>query len=102
MSDERDVVSRGVYEQVAWERDIAIQQLKELGYSLGEKINKLSDKQRISELEDVCASTNAQYEAFVDEVEQILIDCEPNDIGMEVALTRLRELVGLNPYKYRL
>lgn len=27
-----DVVSRGVFEQVVWERDIAIQKLKELGY----------------------------------------------------------------------
>ncbi len=33
-----DVVSRGVFEQVMWERDIAIQQLKELGYEFGEKI----------------------------------------------------------------
>lgn len=32
-----DMVSRGVFEQVMWERDIAITQLKELGYGLGEK-----------------------------------------------------------------
>ena len=32
-----DMVSRGVFEQVMWERDVAIDQLKELGYSLGEK-----------------------------------------------------------------
>ena len=31
-------VSIEVYKQVVWERDIAIGQLKELGYSLGEKI----------------------------------------------------------------
>lgn len=31
-------VSLGVYEQIRWERDIAIEQLKELGYGLGEKI----------------------------------------------------------------
>ena len=33
-----DTVSRGVFEQVRWERDIAIEQLHELGYELGQKI----------------------------------------------------------------
>lgn len=33
-------VPRGAYEQVRWERDVAIEQLKELGYGLGEKIRK--------------------------------------------------------------
>lgn len=33
-----DVVSKGAYDQVAWERDVAIQQLREdYGVSLGEK-----------------------------------------------------------------
>lgn len=32
-----DVVSRGVFEQVMWERDVAIEQLKDLGYGLGKK-----------------------------------------------------------------
>lgn len=32
-----DSVSRGVFEQVMWERNVAIDQLKELGYGLGEK-----------------------------------------------------------------
>ena len=32
-----DMVSREVFEQVMRERDIAINQLKELGYGLGEK-----------------------------------------------------------------
>ena len=35
-----DTVSRVVYEQIMWERDIAIQQLKDLGYGLGEKPRK--------------------------------------------------------------
>ena len=34
---ESSTVSLGVFEQVKWERDVAIEQLKELGYSLGEK-----------------------------------------------------------------
>lgn len=32
-------VSIGAYKQVAWERDIAIEQLHELGYELGQKID---------------------------------------------------------------
>lgn len=32
-----DVVSMDVVKQFMWERDMAIEQLKELGYSLGEK-----------------------------------------------------------------
>ena len=32
-----DTVSLGVFEQVMWERDTAIEQLKELGYGFGEK-----------------------------------------------------------------
>ena len=38
-----DTVSRGVFEQVMWERDIAIDQLKELGYELGQKIEPCDD-----------------------------------------------------------
>ena len=30
----------GAFEQIKWERDIAIGQLEELGYSLGEKIRE--------------------------------------------------------------
>ena len=36
-------VSFGVHQQVAWERDVAIEQLRELGYSLGEKIITCKD-----------------------------------------------------------
>ncbi len=32
-----DVVSKGLYEQIKWERDLAIEQLQEYGVSLGEK-----------------------------------------------------------------
>lgn len=34
-----DVVSRKTFEQIKWERYIAVEQLKELGYGLGEKIH---------------------------------------------------------------
>lgn len=33
-----DVVSRGVFDQVMWERDIALEQLADLGLCLGQKI----------------------------------------------------------------
>ena len=32
-----DVVSRGLYDQIKWERDVAIEQLESYGISLGEK-----------------------------------------------------------------
>ena len=35
--NKEDMVSRGTLDQIMWERDTAIQQLKDLGYSLGEK-----------------------------------------------------------------
>ena len=38
-----DTVSRGVLEQVMWERDTAIEQLRELGYGLGQKIEPCDD-----------------------------------------------------------
>lgn len=34
-----DVVSRGLFEQYKWERDVAISQLNALGLSLGQKID---------------------------------------------------------------
>lgn len=36
----KEFVSLETYKQVAWERDIAIEQLRELGYELGEKIRE--------------------------------------------------------------
>lgn len=38
-----DCVSRGVFEQVVWERDTAIEQLRKLGYELGQKIEPCDD-----------------------------------------------------------
>lgn len=34
-----DVVSKGLYEQIKWERDVALAQLEEYGVSLGEKVD---------------------------------------------------------------
>lgn len=38
-----DTVSRGVFEQVMWERDTAIEQLRKLGYELGQKVEPCED-----------------------------------------------------------
>ena len=35
----KDVVSKELYEQTKWERDIALSQLEKLGLGLGEKID---------------------------------------------------------------
>lgn len=41
--NKEETVSLGVFEQVKWERDIALGQLKELGYGFGEKIRTDED-----------------------------------------------------------
>ena len=38
--------SRALIEQIRWERDLAIGQLEELGYGLGEKIQTQSERKR--------------------------------------------------------
>lgn len=38
-----ETVSLEAFKQVKWERDIAIEQLKELGYGLGQKIESSGD-----------------------------------------------------------
>lgn len=45
-----DVVSRATFEQVMWERDVAIQQLKDLGVGFGEKNRKENSKMTIKDL----------------------------------------------------
>lgn len=48
-------VSRGVFEQVMWERNIAIEQLHELGYEFGQKIEQCADTiSRERAIKDVC------------------------------------------------
>ena len=53
-----DCVSLEVYKQVTWERDIAIAQLKELGYEFGEKIRTSED----------CVSRQATLDAIIKEL----------------------------------
>lgn len=54
-NQDRGVISLGVYEQVRWERDVAISQLKELGYGLGEKIREGYKKMGKPTLADIAA-----------------------------------------------
>ena len=41
-----DVVSRGVLEQVMWERDLAVSQLAEIGKGVGEKMDDVAEVKR--------------------------------------------------------
>lgn len=84
---------RGAYNQVVWERDIAVSQLNDLGYSLGEKIDKLSDKQKVSELEDVVASLQCQIEVMHNDIETILLEGENTEIGRKITIERLKEYI---------
>ena len=44
-----DAVERGVFEQVAWERDIAVGQLSDIGKSFGEKMDDVAKVVRCRE-----------------------------------------------------
>lgn len=54
-NQDRGVVSVGLYEQVRWERDVAISQLEELGYGLGEKTREEDKKMGKPTLADIAA-----------------------------------------------
>lgn len=61
-----DTVSLEAYKQVIAERDIAIQQLKELGYEFGEKIEQEpTDK---SNLEKICEELAAENDDLRDQL----------------------------------
>ena len=49
---EEETVSKGLYDQYKWERDIAVSQLHELGYSLGEAIREEDKKPRRGEYDE--------------------------------------------------
>lgn len=70
-----DTVSREVFEQVVWERDTAIEQLRKLGYELGQKIEPCDD----------CVSRQALLEFFKDD------DYVVNEINNMPSVTPKRE-----------
>lgn len=51
-------------------------------------------EQQISELEDVVASINCQYECFVDDLCQIIFEGEDTNIGRKVTIDRIKKLIG--------
>lgn len=89
-----DAVSRDVFEQVRWERDVAIEQLKELGYSLGEKVEPCDDKtvnpqrsETVTEFADRCRECGKRYVkrqtgTWIWNVEKGYCKCSECGIGM--------------------
>ncbi len=61
-----DVVAKDVYDQVAWERDIAVGQLAELGLSLGQKA-KVSENRRRTTMKKSCEKPIRKCEDCVHE-----------------------------------
>lgn len=53
-----DVVSKELYKQVRWERDVALKQLERIGVSLGEKTDNIVSVVRCGE----CKHYDAYYE----------------------------------------
>lgn len=92
--DSKKYVSRDAYEQIRWERDLAIQQLEDLGYGLGEKPK--NDDDRISRQEAIRAIAGYQGGAVDKSVAKRLImqlpsigvpkhtkDCDESDIDCD-------------------
>lgn len=74
--ENKSIVS--AYEQVVWERDVAIDQLKQLGYGLGEKIDKENDRELVSKI----------YAEIV--------DCGDSDNERKIVLSKIRTMILLN------
>lgn len=56
-----DAVSKSLYDQIKWERDIALEQLEELGVSLGQKIDGVCmTKEKYDELLE-CVDKRYKY-----------------------------------------
>ena len=73
-----DSVFKNLWAQVKWERDVAIEQLEQLGYSLGEKIRTSEDcvskKIVLDMLENINAETEGvgfYYEHYVDYIKDL-------------------------------
>jgi hypothetical protein len=52
-SDERSKVSLNTYRQVVWERNLAIDQLKELGYGFGESMDNAVSRDTVKAIKQV-------------------------------------------------
>lgn len=64
-----DVVSAGAYEQVAWERDLAVQQLKDYGVGLGQA----------KDLAEVTRCKNCEYGDWDSKPDDAMVCLRTND-----------------------
>lgn len=69
----------GVIEQIKWERDVAIEQLKKLGYGLGEKIR--AEKDCISRQAAIEAVNSLTYPSSLVDVKRKLADLQPAQLA---------------------
>lgn len=58
----------------------------------------LGFEEQISELEDVIASINCQYESFVDELCRIIFEGEDTEIGRQITIDRIKEHINYNEW----
>lgn len=84
------LVSLDVYNQVAWERDIAIQQLHELGYEFGEKIESTKNDLGVD-----CISREDAIQAMQDKAKKITNEDTINGLCGAVAI--LFDLPSVTP-----
>lgn len=56
----------------------------------------LTPEEQISELEDVVASLDAQFEAFVNELCKIIFEGEDTEIGRKITIDRIKALACYN------
>lgn len=84
-----NTVSLSAYKQVAWERDIAIEQLKELGYEFGQKIEPTTENDLVSSIvEKISEKVTETREEFI--FETIRPYCE-NVVQMKISKRDLEQ-----------
>lgn len=77
--DEKAKVSLETYKQVIWERNVAIDQLKELGYGFGETTSDAIPRENIAKIKEVVKSyflgdKSSSYDCLA-EIEK-LVNCK--------------------------
>lgn len=75
-----DVVSRGLFEQIKWERDIAMEQLKEYGISFGAK--KSDDVVKVTRCKD-CKWSRERNEYEMEYLVEGVLICTSSDADVD-------------------
>ena len=102
-----DTVSRGAFEQVMWERDVAIGQLKELGYGLGQKVEPCDDVVSREAAITIAGTHTLTVDETVKALEQLPsvtpkpIECD-DAISREDTLKAIIENLGIRSKEYLL